>query len=334
MDQISVIVPVYKAEALLPRCVESVLGQTHNNLELILMDDGSPDRSGQICDEYARKDSRVKVIHQKNAGVCAARNNALDWVYANSDSRWIFFIDNDDWMHPRTLELLLKAAYRENVKISVCGYGETAGEDPVIEDAQLEPEYWQAGDFYRQHFVNATVCWGKLYHRSIFEGKRYPVGKFLEDEFLTYRLLFAAGKLAVIPGALYAYYYNASGITKSKWVPKRLDAWEAYEEQLAFFEELEETELVRFRYRGYLENGMVNLQSALESNASGEYDRVIRFIEKRMRNVIRRAWKAGAMHFWRDYDLLYRFYPNLSRAYRLYREVRYGGKWRKHNEEA
>lgn len=316
MAQISVIVPVYRAEAFLARCVDSVLAQTFQDLELILMDDGSPDSSGQICDAYAGKDSRVHVIHQKNAGVCAARNNALDWVYANSHSQWIFFIDNDDWMHPETLERLHRAAASSDVKIAICGYAQTSGEDPIIQPADLEPVIWQAGDFYKQHFVNATVCWGKLYHRSIFEGKRYPAGKFLEDEFLTYRLLWASGRLAVLPAPLYAYFYNATGITKSKWVPKRLDAWEAYEQQLQFFSERGEKELVRFRYRGYLENILVNLESACQDNSSGQHDRVIRTIEQRMRNVIRRAWKAGAIEFWPDYDMLYRFYPLLTRIYR------------------
>lgn len=329
MAKISVIVPVYKAEAFLHKCVDSILNQTFSDLELILMNDGSPDSSGAICDAYAAKDSRVHVIHQQNAGVCATRNNALDWVEANSTSQWIFFIDNDDWMHPETLSLLHKAAEHNQVKISACGYAQTAGEDPQVKQEDLQPQIWTPGDFYRQHFINATVCWGKLYHRSCFAGLRYPVGKFLEDEFLTYRLLFADDRISVIPAPLYAYYYNPEGITKSKWVPKRLDAWEAYEQQLAFFAGRGDAELLRFRYRGYLENGMVNLQSAQEANADGRYDETIRFIEKRMRSVIRRAWKAGAISFWPDYDMLYRFYPCLSRIYRLYREVRYGGKWRK-----
>ena len=101
MPQISVIVPVYRAEKFLHRCVDSVLGQTFRDFELILLDDGSPDGSGAICDAYAARDSRVRAIHQGNAGVCAARNTCLDWVLSNSDSQWIFFIDNDDWMHPR-----------------------------------------------------------------------------------------------------------------------------------------------------------------------------------------------------------------------------------------
>ena len=320
MAQISVIVPVYKAEKFLHRCVDSILSQTFRDLEVLLIDDGSPDTSGTICDEYAAKDSRVHVIHQENAGVCTARNNSLDWVFANSTSKWIFFIDNDDWMHPQTLELLHRAAVDQNVKISICGYGQTDGEDPVILPEQLEPVRWTAEDFYPQHFVNATVCWGKLYSRSCFDGRRYPSGKYMEDEFLTYQLLFDSGDLAVIPAPLYAYYYNPTGISKKAWVPKRLDAWEAYEQQITYFTQRGMTELVKFRYRGYLENAMVNLHAAEEDPE--KYAKEIKFMEKRIRNVIRRAWKLGCMEFWIDFDLLYRFYPLLTRCYRLYLEMK------------
>ena len=320
MAQISVIVPVYKAEAFLNRCVDSILAQTFQDLEVILMDDGSPDRSGDICDEYARKDSRVKVIHQENAGVCVTRNNALDYVFADSDSQWIFFIDNDDWMHPQTLECLHRAAVEKDLKISITTYGQTGGEDPVVRPEDMVPVVWQARDYYQQHFVNATVCWGKLYHRSVFEGRRYPAGKYIEDEFLTYKLLFESQQLAVIPAPMYAYYYNPTGISKKAWVPKRMDAWEAYEQQIAFFEARKDPELVQFRYRNYLESIMVFLAGA-EENAE-KYAKEIRIIEKRGRNVIRRAWKAGCIAFWIDFDMLYRFYPLLTLVYRRYMEWR------------
>lgn len=320
MAQISVIVPVYNSEKYLSRCVDSVLAQTFSDLELILMDDGSSDASASICDAYADKDSRVHVIHQKNAGVCVARNNALDWVFANSSSQWLFFIDNDDWMHPETLERLHKAAMDSDVQISICGYELTNGADPQVQPELLEPVIWKAEAFYPQHFVNATVCWGKLYRRSIFDGKRYPPGKFLEDEFLTYRLLFESDRLAVIPAPLYAYFYNDTGITKSKWKPKRLDAWEAYEQQIAFFDQQGLEDLVHFRFREYLDSGMRHLAAAEEDPDA--FAEEIRFIEKRMRNVIRRAWKRKYIEFWIDFDMLYRFFPLKTRIYRIWIECK------------
>ena len=107
-----------------------------------------------------------------------------------------------------------------------------------------------------------------------------------------------------------------SGITKTAWTPRRLHAWEAYEQQIAFFEERGLTELVKFRYRGYLENAMVNLAAAREEPE--KYAAEIKFMTKRIRNVIRRAWKQGVIRFWIDYEMLHRFYPLLTKAYRFY----------------
>ena len=109
MPTISVIVPVYKVEPYLNRCVDSILRQTYQDFELILVDDGSPDRCGEICDEYARQDSRVHVIHKENGGLSDARNAGIDWVEANSDSQWLIFADSDDWVHPELLARLLDA---------------------------------------------------------------------------------------------------------------------------------------------------------------------------------------------------------------------------------
>lgn len=322
MAQISVIVAVYKMPEYLPRCIEGILGQTFRDLELILVDDGSPDNCGSICDAYAAKDSRVHVIHKENAGVCVARNTGLDWVYSNSDSQWIFFHDNDDWIHPETLERLHRAAVEMDTKISICGYQQTTGEDPEIKQELLRPVPWTPKDFYMQHFVNATVCWGKLYHRDVFDGKRYPPGKYIEDEFLTYKLLFANGRLAVIPAPLYAYYINSTGISKKAWVPKRLDAWEAYEQQIAYFEALGDAELIEFRYRGYLESACKYLQAAQEAPNAGELAKEIRFMKKRKRSLIRRAWKRGFIEFWIDFDMLYDSYPILTKLYRLWLELK------------
>ena len=106
MPIVSIIVPVYKAESYLHRCVDSILSQTFRDFELILVDDGSPDRSGGICDQYAAKDSRVRVIHQENGGPAVARNTGIDWAFANSDSQWQMFVDSDDWIHPEMLRYL------------------------------------------------------------------------------------------------------------------------------------------------------------------------------------------------------------------------------------
>lgn len=325
MAQISVIVAVYKMPEFLPRCVEGILNQTFRDLELILVDDGSPDNCGEICDGYAEKDPRVHVIHKKNEGVCVARNTGLDWVYENSDSQWIFFHDNDDWIHPQTLERMLSAARELHADISICGYQETGGEDPEIPAQSLIPESWTPKAFYMQRHVNATVCWGKLYTRRVFEGNRYPAGKYIEDEFLTYKLLFSCQNLAVIPAPLYAYFVNPAGISRKAWVPKRLDAWEAFEQQLAFFREMGDSGLVNFRLREYLENAVRYYDAALEAPNAPERKPQLRWMRRRIRDVIRRCQEAGVLEFWPDFEMLCRFYPVAMRWQRLLREHRKEG---------
>lgn len=124
MAKISIIVPVYKVENYIRRCVDSILAQTFTDFELILVDDGSPDNCGKICEEYAKKDERIVVIHKENGGLSDARNAGIDWSLKTSNSRWITFIDSDDWIHPNYLEFLYRAAKNTNCKISICGYNE------------------------------------------------------------------------------------------------------------------------------------------------------------------------------------------------------------------
>lgn len=322
MAVISVIVPLYNTDKYLHRCVDSILAQTYSEFELILVNDGSTDRSGAICDEYACKDSRVHVIHKENNGVGAARNTGLEWVMENSDSQWIAFVDSDDWVHPEMLERLLDAAIEKNAKISVCGYLETDCEELVVTEDLLEAELWTPAEFYQKRYIHATVPWSKLYAKSCFKTIRYPVGTYVDDEFVTYKLLFEQEFLPVIPAALYAYYINPMGITKKPWVPKRLDAWKAYEEQIIFFEQRGEEALVRFRYRDYLENAFFNLQSAREAPNAGDLTEEIKGIRKSLRALIRRAWKRGYIAFWMDYIMLYECYPFLTRTYRIWKELR------------
>ena len=234
MPLISVIVPVYKVEPYLRRCVDSILAQTFSDFELILVDDGSPDNCGAICDEYAQKDSRVHVIYQENRGLSAARNAGIDWVFANSNSEWLNFVDSDDWVHPQMLERLYRAALTHNVKVSICGYQETNGEEIWSGKEEFTSKLWSVERYYVEQNINATVAWGKLYHRECFADIRYPVGKIHEDEYVTYRILFAYEHVAVIESPMYAYFVNPEGITRSEWTIKRLDGLRAHDEQIDF----------------------------------------------------------------------------------------------------
>ena len=234
MPAISVIVPVYKVEKYIHRCVDSVLNQTYTDFELILVDDGSPDNCGAICDEYAAKECRVVVIHQQNGGLSAARNAGIDWAFANSDSQWLTFIDSDDWVHHEYLERLLSAAVENDTLLSICGFANTHGEQPAIDSKNLIPTLWEPEDFFVENNVNAIVAWGKLYRKECFQTIRYPLGKLHEDEFTTYKILFKYQTVAVIAEPLYAYFTNLDGITKSGMTRFKVDGFVAIEEQIEY----------------------------------------------------------------------------------------------------
>ena len=237
MPTISVIVPVYKVEKYIHRCVDSILAQTFTDFELILVDDGSPDNCGAICDEYAARDSRIHVIHQENGGLSAARNAGIDWSFANSDSQWLTFIDSDDWVHPEYLERLLDAVVTNNVSISICGFVETEGEVPPIEERDMIPILWGTEDFLVEKPALAVVAYCKLYRRDCFLEIRYPLGKIHEDEFVTYRALFQYDKLAVIPAEMYFYYQHSGSIMHQAFTIKKYDALEGFAQQAAFYKE-------------------------------------------------------------------------------------------------
>ncbi len=231
--EISIVVPVYKVEAFLNRCVDSILAQSFTDFELILVDDGSPDNCGKICDEYAEKDKRIKVIHQENSGVSAARNAGID----TARGEWLVFIDSDDWVHPDYLRILHNTAMEQDADLVACRY-ETVYDGTEVDDSPISPmpsadtveEYW-VGDR-----TGASSPWCKLYRRILFNELRFPVGKLEEDEFVTYKVLFCCNKIAVVDNAMYYYFVNKDGLSKTNHIRRLPDALEAFSRHLEFFE--------------------------------------------------------------------------------------------------
>lgn len=282
MAEISVIVPVYKVENFLHRCVDSILCQTFRDFELILVDDGSPDSCGSICDAYAARDNRIHVIHQQNGGLSAARNTGIDWVMAHSHSHWLVFVDSDDWVHPRYLQQLYAAAEQTCCKISACGFSRTGGE-PLPEGEDYSIQTLSADDYYcgDLHEGVTAVAWNKLYHRSLFKKLRYPIGKLHEDEFTTYKAVYQAGKIGVTPARLYAYYQNPEGIMRSDWNPRRMHVLEAFEEQIDFAREQGNDLLLKHTVQKYIFGIHDHLGKALK------------VYHKELRQKMRTALKLG-----------------------------------------
>lgn len=268
MPEISVIVPVYKVEAYLDRCVKSILAQTFTDFELILVDDGSPDRCPEMCDTWAGKDSRIHVIHQKNGGLSAARNAGIDWAFANSDSRWLTFIDSDDWVHPKYLEALYQGAKEVEMDVCIGGFDRTEGQTPKVDQSDLSPRIWQVEDFFVQYNTNAIIACGKLYKKKCFEHIRYPAGRIYEDGAVTYRILFMCRQVCVINQPIYYYFVNPAGITGEEWSLKCLDGLLNYEEQIEYFKEIGNERMVCFATCGYKASWATNVIAA---RANGYY---------------------------------------------------------------
>jgi glycosyltransferase involved in cell wall biosynthesis len=236
---VSVIVPVYSVERYLQQCIDSICKQTYENLEVILVNDGSPDNCGEICDRNAVLDSRIVVIHKENGGLSSARNVGLDIA----KGEYIAFVDADDTIHPCFIEKLLEMCLRYNCDIAQCDYL-AVSEDSL--SLPLNP--WQEISFYdgRQALhelcrggVNAikyTVAWNKIYKRKLFRYIRYPVGRIHEDEFTTYQVFWKAKKIAITRQYLYYYLQRNTSIMGSGFSIKRLDILDAFRERLAFLQ--------------------------------------------------------------------------------------------------
>lgn len=237
MPKVSVVVPVYKVENYLSRCVDSILEQTFCDFELILVDDGSPDRSGYICDCYALNDKRVKVIHKQNGGLSSARNCAIEWIFSNSNSEWITFIDSDDWIHHKMLEIMYMSILQNKTDIVVCNYKKTSSfcEKKLI--SEYDELVYDALDFFADNSSAAMVAVCKLYRKNLFLNCRFPKGRLHEDVFTTYKLFAKADKISYINADLYFYYQNENSIVHSSYSLRKLDEVEAGEEQVEFFKE-------------------------------------------------------------------------------------------------
>ena len=242
--RISVIVPVYKVERFLPKCVDSILKQTHSNLEVILVDDGSPDGSGAICDAFAEKDSRVRVIHQKNGGLSHARNAGIQ--AARGD--YLSFVDGDDWIEPDTYEAMLPLTEKYGARIVCAGrYDEndatgeiSVGLCPAREEVLPGTEVVRR--IFRWDGLDSSAC-DKLFHRELFQNIRFPVGRVVEDVPTIYRVVLLAEKAAMLPKPVYHYVHRGKSITTTSFSEKTFhtsqNAAKVYEDIRENYPELE-----------------------------------------------------------------------------------------------
>lgn len=241
-ELISIIVPVYKVEQFLVNCIDSILAQTYRNIEIVLVDDGSPDTCGEICDEYTRLDSRVQVLHKENGGLSDARNAGLK--VANGE--YVTFIDSDDVVDTQFVERLYESIKRNNADIAICEYvhvEEDYGEIPSIIIPQINESIYSNDDmltklYHHEEHGLEFVAWGKLYRKTLFDNNdiKYPVGKIHEDLFTTYKLVYYSNKITYLRENLYCYRNRQGSIMNEGFNIKSLDKVEANSEACLFFE--------------------------------------------------------------------------------------------------
>lgn len=214
---ISIIVPVYKVEDYLEKCIESILNQTYKNIEIILVDDGSPDRCGKICDDYAIKDNRIKVIHKKNGGLSEARNYGINIA----SGEYILFIDSDDYIDKNMCEILIKEAKKNDSDIVICNYYNVKENDYFINKMSITNNKILLTNlemmkiFFLKGYSETIIVWNKLYKKKLFytnENIRFPVGKLHEDIFTIYKLYYIANKIVVVNKPLYYYVQRKESI--------------------------------------------------------------------------------------------------------------------------
>ena len=230
-DLISVIVPIYKVEKYLKKCVESILEQTYSNLDIILVDDGSPDNCGDIIEEFRKKNERIRTIHQKNGGLSDARNSGIKIA----KGKYIVCIDSDDWIEKNMIEVLYKDIINTNSDISVCEFVEEDDLQNILSTKKYNNEIIE---FSSKEALKSLIkqdiltnhAWNKLYKASLFEGIEYPKGQLMEDVSTTYKLFEKANKIVYQNTSLYHYIQRGTSIL-GNITEKRIN-----DQEFAFFD--------------------------------------------------------------------------------------------------
>ena len=221
---VSIVIPVYNTDGYLQKCLDSLVGQSYSNLEIIVVDDGSTDKSGEVCGEYAKKDRRIRVFHKKNGGLSRARNCGIK----KAKGEFICLVDGDDYVKEDFVKRMVEAVLEKDIDIAVCGYNDEVPGEKVLTGEKAVIEL-----LTKQNNME-IVAWNKIYRKQLFDDISYPEGKNYEDKLTTYKLLSKAKKVAYLGESLYVYVKRPKSIMKSskkeeKLLSRELAAKEAME---------------------------------------------------------------------------------------------------------
>ena len=277
---ISVIVPVYNVEKYLSKCIDSIIAQTYTNLEILLVDDGAKDSSGAICDEYAQRDSRIRVIHKENGGLSDARNRGIE----EARGEYLGFIDSDDYIDPDMYEVLYETLTKHDADMSMCGVyelydGQEARQVDKISDFSCTPE--EAMKIVIDGQINYAYAVNKLYKRELFDEIRYPVGKIIEDAFVILFLLEKTKKVALTDARKYYYFHRENSITSRTFSKKHYDCIEAHENNYKFIIEhhpsLEKTARMRLYWSRFF---VLDKMLCADNVEKSEYMPLVKYIRR------------------------------------------------------
>lgn len=301
MSKVSIIVPVYNVENYIKKCIDSIVNQTMEDIEIILVDDGSKDTSGNICDEYALKDGRISVIHKENGGLSDARNTGIK----KATSDYVLFVDGDDYIKENMVECLYKLLVDYQVDMSVCGVynvyssGEKAQCD-VLEEFQCD-NIEAFGHIMVGKKIPGTIC-NKLIKREIARELLFPVGRLYEDAFYTTQLMQRVKCVSVTTEPMYYYFHRAGSITTTAFKKKDMDIVIAYEENLKVIKEKypEILEQAKFRLDWAYFTVLDRMLQLDDYKSIEDYSMVVKYLKKNIWAVVRSKYfyksrKIGAI---------------------------------------
>lgn len=319
MSGISIIVPIHNTEQYLKRCLDSILKQSFQDFSLILVDDGSTDDCGKICDEYASRDQRISVIHQENKGVSGARNSGLDFAFKSQNPKWIAFVDSDDCIHLNFFETLFKVAEKYSVNISACSYQQL--KEPLCEEPihKYDVQIYNGEEFGCEQNKHAQSVWGMLINGELIRNIRFPEGKYFDDVFVVYKLFLPQEKIAFVNYPMYYYNLdNLDSITRSKWTPKRLDVIDGIAEKLKYAQKFHYKNYYRIELKTYIES---IIEARYCAKRAG-YNKVVPDIEKRLRKALITGNKTKVFPIEEHYDTYELMFPRRMILYYYFKAAK------------
>lgn len=284
---ISVIVPVYNVEKYLERCVKSIAAQTYKDLEILLIDDGSTDKSGKMCDDFQQTDSRIKAFHKQNGGLSDARNYGIE----HSAGEFISFVDSDDYIDEKMLETLHRLITENDADLAVCSAMDVFEGKEVTQVKEIKEFNLNKVESYKYMLRGdgiPSAC-NKLYKRQTVGNVRFPVGKLYEDGFFTPQILKRVEKTAVTSKPMYYYFRRADSITTKPFRKGDLDVIEAYDKCVKQVKELcpEALPYAEFRYRNAYFNVLDKMLMRDDCKEIPEYKQVVKYLKKHTAQIVK-----------------------------------------------